>query len=497
MKPVEARGDYVGGTFVPQSPDAADGVIVSVSARDTADEVGRFPWRRDAVDAAVAAAREAQPAWARMPAGQRFEALRRLRDRLTARAEDLARLMCRELGKPLWEARTEAKACAAKVDVTLDEGMALVAPVRPSGLAGGYAFKPHGVLSIIGPFNFPVHLANGHVVPALATGNTVVVKPSEVTPAVGQLYAEIVAEADLPPGVFNLVQGEGPAGAHLAAHPGVDGVLFTGSYDVGRRIQEATLDQPWKVLALELGGKNPALVLEDTDLDKAVHDVLWAAYVTCGQRCSATSRAIVHASIADAFVTRLAEKARKIVVGDPMQDGVFMGPLATEAAREKFLSGVAAGEAEGAETILRAEALDHDPAGWYVTPGIHRIHQIRDASRYQREELFGPDVAVYTVGDLDEAVALANGVDYGLAASVFTKDRARFEHAHARLAFGCINWNAPTCGASSRLPFGGVKKSGNHRPAALFSTLYCAYPVATLEGPAALDTSKLSPGLSW
>ena len=495
MDPVEYLGDYIRGRFV-KAKDP-DGVIVSISARDKTDEVGRFPFRLAAVDEAVQAARRAQGEWAALTLADRIKSLKKIKAALVNREDDLARLITRELGKPLWDARGEARACIAKVDVTIEAGLKLVETVHPEGVSGRYAFKPHGVLGIIGPFNFPVHLSNGHILPALATGNTVILKPSEVTPAAAQLYAEILDDADLPKGVFNLVQGDGTVGSALAGHPGIHGVLFTGSYAVGQKIRKLTFDQPWKTLALEMGGKNPAIVLDDCDLEKAVHDVLWASYVSAGQRCTATSWAIVHKKKVDAFVARLKEKAERVVVGDPLDDGVFMGPLATEAARERFLSGVRDGEAEGAEAILAPRALEHDPDGWYVTPGIHRVHEVRDQSPYQTEELFGPDVAVYSVRDVEEAVALANSVDYGFATSVFTADDKRFEWAFRHLDYGIINKNAPTCGASSKLPFAGIKKSGNFRPAALFSTLYCTYPVATLEGPAHLDPGKVSPGLPW
>ena len=494
MEPMDYRGDYINGRFVPVRDGAGDGVLTSISARDTEEILLRTPYRLAHVEEAVLAAREAQREWAARPLTERMKFLKKLKAQLHNRQEDLALTISREMGKALWEARGEVTACINKVDITLHEGLELVKTVHPEGVPGYYAFKPHGVLAVIGPFNFPVHLANGHIVPALVTGNTVVFKPSEVTPAVGQLYAEILDEADLPRGVFNLVQGDGTVGAALAGHPGLHGVLFTGSYAVGRKIQDLCRDQPWKILALEMGGKNPAIVLDDAPMEKAVRDVAWGAYVTAGQRCSGTSWAIVHRKRVDEFTDRLAERARRLVVGDPLEPGTFMGPVATKAARKKFLDGVASGEREGAEVVVPARQLDPDPPGWYVTPGVHRVHQVREGSYYQSEELFGPDVAVYSVRDLDEAVALANSVEYGLSCSVFTTDEKRFEWAWRRLEYGCINHNAPTCGASSKLPFGGLKKSGNHRPSALFATLYCTHPVATLVGKTEVDPKSESPG---
>lgn len=497
MKPIAYKGDYIRGRFVKVRESDADGQIVSISARDRTDEVARFPYRIAAIDEAVTAARNAQPDWAALSEAQRSKAIRKVKAQLHNHREELADLICRELGKPLWDAHGEVRAAIAKIDVSIKEGLPLVATHEPEGLDGSYHFKPHGVLGIIGPYNFPLHLLNGHVIPALLTGNTVVVKPSSLTPAIGQLYARIVDEADLPRGVFNLVHGSGSqSGNALAGHPGIHGVLFTGSYAVGQQIRKMTFEQPWKILALEMGGKNPAIVLEDCNLEKAVHDVLWAAYVSCGQRCSATSWALVHKKKLKDFLSLLEEKTRQITVGDPMDPNTFMGPIASESARDKFLEGIKAGEAEGAEPILSAGRLAHDPDGWYVTPGIHHVHKVLEGSTYQTEELFGPDVAIYSIRNLEEAVTLANSVEYGLAASVFTADKKKFDWAFQHLEYGCINHNAPTCGASSRLPFGGVKKSGNHRPAALFSAYYCTQPVASLEGQAKLP-DEFSPGLNW
>ena len=348
---------------------------------------------------------------------------------------------------------------------------------------------------MLGPFNFPLHLPNGHVLPALACGNTVVFKPSEIAPHAAELYARCLMEAGVPAGAFNLVQGPGPAGAALAAHAGVDGVLFTGSWAVGQAIQRATLGQT-KLLALEMGGKNAALVLRDADLDKAVYDALFSAFVSAGQRCTAASRLIVEGppERADAVAARIAALASKLSVGHPLDDGIFMGPLASEQALDKFESGI---RAAAAEPVLEPRRLSpRGLRGCYLSPGVHRVLE-RTGSAYEKEELFGPDLAVYHAASLEEAVAIANATDYGLAASVHTASRESFERCLSALECGVINWNAPTVGASGRLPFGGLKRSGNHRPAGLFSALYCAAPVAVLRGEPRLDRAKLAPGVSW
>ena len=503
--------DYIAGRWAPAP--APEGSLDNRSPADWSARLSQHPWAKSQVDRAVEAAREAVR---KVPApGERVALVRRIGAVLKLREDALARAIALDVGKPLWEARTEAQACAAKATITANDGMKLVAPFPASGQAteatasqapGGVQrkrhsiaecrFRPLGVLAVLGPFNFPVHLPNGHILPALACGNAVVFKPSEVAPHSAEVYARCLEEAGVPAGLFNLVQGGAPVGARLAAHEGVDGVLFTGSWSVGQAIAQATLGQT-KLLALEMGGKNAALVLEDADPDKALYDILFSAFVSAGQRCTAASRAILVGppSRADAFAKRVAALAARLSIGHPLDDGVFMGPLASEAALRKFEQGQPQGA--GVETILEARRLSpRGLSGSYVSPSVHRVHQ-RTGSSYEQEELFGPDLAVYAADSVEEAIAIANATPYGLAAGVHTKSRDAFERCLSGLECGVVNWNAPTVGASGRLPFGGLKRSGNHRPAALWSTLYCTSPVAVMSGEPALDRKKLAPGVSW
>lgn len=492
LSQVAALGDYLGGGFVLPRVDAQDGVIERVSPRDFCDLVMRAPVRTASIDEAVARARVAFPRWARSPLAERKGFLLKLRGALTSHADALALAITREVGKPRWEAQAEVQAALAKIDITLADGLSLVSP-REVAAGQRYEFRPLGVAAVLGPFNFPLHLTHGHVVPLLATGNCVVIKGSELTPLVLQLYAQCLHEAGFPAGVVNVLQGGPAQGARLAAHPDVDAVMLTGSARAGQAIKQATLQQPHKLLALELGGRNPAIVLADADLEKASHDVLWGAFVTTGQRCSGTAVALVASELFDAFVATVQAQTAQIVVGDPLQAGVFMGPLISEPARTRYLQALVDAERAGAEVVCPASALEVSPRGAYVTPSIHIVHSPR-GSAYETEELFGPDLAIERIDSLEQAVARANQSPYGLSASVFTRDDAAFGEAFAELRYGCVNQNAPTCGASSRLPFGGTRNSGNHRPAALFSTLYSTYPVASITGPAQLDPATLSPG---
>jgi succinylglutamic semialdehyde dehydrogenase len=487
---VQARGDYVGGRF--RLAAKPDGEIARESPAERGLRVGAFPTSLVAVDEAVAAARGAQPAWARLTVDDRGAALRRLKDAIRARADELAQTVALEVGKAIWEARAEVAGLISKVDVTLEEAAAELEPRRPEGLAGGTEWRPLGVVAVLAPFNLPLHLPHGQIVAALLAGNAVVVKPSELTPATGQLYAEAIDAAGLPPGLFNAVQGGGAAGARLAADPGVDGVLFTGSFATGRRILEATLDQPGKLVALEMGGKNAAVVLRDADLERAAVEIAQGATLTTGQRCTATSRLIVERAVADALCDKISRIFREIRVGHPLVEDTYMGPLVSEPARARYLSALAAADAETAiERVVPGGAIDRSPPGAYVAPSLRRVAR-RDAnSAYQRDELFGPDLAVYAVEDLDEAVALANDTEYGLVQSLFSRSRASWGEFRARARAGVLHWNRATTGASGRLSFGGLGRSGNHRPAGVLMIRACAYPVALLEGE---GRSSLPPG---
>jgi succinylglutamic semialdehyde dehydrogenase len=468
--------------------------IVSFDPARPSVEVARVRVDAGAVDAAVRAARAAFPAWSARSMDERAALLQAWSATCARHAERIAVAIMRETGKVLAEARQEAALLSDKVAVTLEE--------RVRARVTGYEFlanatrtnrcwyRPFGVMTVIGPFNFPAHLPNGHWVPALLAGNTVVFKPSEKAPGVGALLAELMAEAGMPAGVFNLVQGRGDAAAALVEHADVDGVLFTGSWPVGRRIMERNLDRPGRMVALEMGGSNPAIVMDDADLKQAVIECVRCAFITTGQRCTCTRRVVVHRAVAERFIAAFVECARTLTVGaGDAEPAPFMGPLVSRDARDAALAFQAECAARGERVLLESRAPAGD--GWFLTPGVVQ------AARFERttdREVFGPVVRISVAEDLQDAIVQANATDFGLAASIFTQSEANVAAAMAGLRAGCININCGTAGASGKLPFGGLGRSGNLRPAGAAMIDACAYPVATMAEQASAAT--VAPGMT-
>lgn len=498
MGPIEFLGDYIDGKFV--KPDRADGEFKAISPGDLADVISTLEYRYDHISRATKAARAAFPVWARMAPEKRYGYLKRLKEVYIAHTDLIAETIARETGKPLWDSTGEAKAMIAKIDVTIEHSMRLVkeerfANVLP-GVEGVITHQARGVMAVLGPFNFPGHLPNGHIVPAIATGNTVVFKPSELTPMTGQLMAQLFEKAEFPKGVFNLIQGEGETGKRLVADEDVDGVLFTGSYETGLKIKQKTVEQYWKLLALEMGGKNATIVWNDAELNKAIYETTIGAFMSTGQRCSCTSRIILHDSIADKFIDKFYETAKKLTIGH-WKENPFMGPLINAAAVEKYVRFQEIASREGAERLMRGKALDTSHKGYYVTPSICVVDRFREDSVYQKSEIFGPNVAIYRTSDFDEALKINSSTGFGLVTSIFTKQRALYEETLYRGRSGLVNWNRTTNGASSKLPFGGLGKSGNDRPAADSAVQYCTVPVASLEDPTPFDSKAAPPGLTY
>jgi len=488
---VEYRGVYIDGdwhsvaespkSFQTENPYTGDPVM-QVHPADTAE-----------VDKAVEAAHRAFLHWRGLSLAERGEYLQRLKSALIERADDLATAITQEMGKIASEAKTEAAACASKIDLTLGEAAQRVADVYPEGLGGGYyTYRPHGVMAVIGPYNFPIHLANGHIIAALMMGNSVVFKPSSVTPLVAQIYTECVHKAGFPAGVFNLLPMTRQAGDRLVTHPKVRGILFTGSWPVGLHFKRLTLEDPHKILALEMGGKNAVIVADDAHLDQVVAEVVTGAFLTTGQRCTGTSRVICTPRHLAALTERLANAASVVTSTDPNQSDAFMGPLASKGALRTYRRQVEAADKDA--SLVPLVPFREGPGVCGVGASLHRVERYDRDHEYLREEVFGPALTIEGVADLDEAFSRATHSDYGLSFSIFTKSEEAYRRAMIEVPSGIINWNRATNGASGRLPFGGVGKSGNHRPAALMAPEYCSYPVASLRSTYGEFSLKPSPG---
>jgi succinylglutamic semialdehyde dehydrogenase len=479
QQPATAKGNFINGRWSPLAPNDHTLTLRSISPADLEDHIGDFVTSPAVIDSAVRAARGALSSWRRMAQDQRAQHLLRYRDALAARADALTVAISRSVGKPLWEARTEADALVAKVNITLQMTGQLLRDHEPEP-GTLIRHRPVGVCAVLGPFNFPAHLANGHIVPALLSGNTVLFKPSERAPLVGQLLAECFEEAGFAPGVFNLVQGGAAVGQAILEHPLVDGIMFTGSTHVGQHILRVSSEFAGRMIALEMGGNNPIIVLEDANLAYAAREIAFAAYVTAGQRCTAARRVLVHQSVKQEIVERLAYSARQTVVGPPHSSESFLGPVISEQAAVEAL--------EWAQTIAQHSEciVSHkrepglESMGHYLRPGLYCLTDPSFSGTLASREWFSPLLVVQSFEHDEQLIAHANEGRFALAAAVFTKEKARFRQIANELDAGLVNWNRGTVGSSSKLPFGGTKDSGNHRPAGLYSAFYCADPVAEL-----------------
>ena len=436
----------------------------------------------EAVTGALQNARKAFPAWAALPVAARVEAVQRFKAALEARKEALGEVISRETGKPRWEGLAEVGSMIGKVGISIT-AQAERAGEKRSDMPFGQAVlrhRPHGVVAVLGPFNFPGHLPNGHIVPALLAGNTVVFKPSEMTPATGAAMAECWAEAGLPEGVFQILQGGRETGEALLSGD-IDGLLFTGSAKAGAHFRHMFADRPDVILALELGGNNP-LVAWDGDVGEAASVVVQSAFVTTGQRCSCARRLIVPDNkFGTALVEAVDALAGKLVIGawDETPEP-YMGPLISDAAAAGAKAQVEALIGHGAKVIRPFTGIE-GRSDAFVTPAILDVTGVGVPD----EEIFAPVLQVRRVGDFDAALAAANHTRFGLSAGLISADDALWERFIHECRAGVVNRNRPTTGAAGSMPFGGLGDSGNHRPSAYYAADYCAYPVASFEAASA------------
>jgi succinylglutamic semialdehyde dehydrogenase len=443
---------------------------------------GAILWRGPIgdVDTEVDIARGAWAEWASRPLTVRIETMRRFGNVVRSRINDLADRIARETGKPLWEARSEAEAVIDKVDISVAAYNERTAHRRLEGALGvrnALRHKPHGVLAVLGPYNFPAHLPNGHIVPALLAGNAVVLKPSEKAPATAEMLVECYYAAGVPEGVVRLLIGGPAQGKALAAHDGIDGLLFTGSASTGLALSRLYAERIDRILALELGGNNPIVLWNPTDIYAAAVVIAQSAFTTAGQRCTAARRLIVEDAKQEAVLVELGKIVDRIIVGGPHDDPQpFMGPVidnhAADALQESFLGLMM----KGGKPFRRLDRpVDDRP---FLTPAIIDVTDVPDRPDV---ELFGPILQVIRVASFEDAMIEANNTRYGLSASLIGGAPSLYDRFWANMRAGVVNWNRPTNGATSNAPFGGVGFSGNHRPGAFYAADYCAYPVASSE----------------
>lgn len=446
------------------------------------------------VEAAVGAARQAFLAWASRTLEERIAVLEAFAASLKNQADALAQCIGEETGKPLWESATEVTSMVNKIAISVQSYRERTGEKSgPLGDANAVLrHKPHGVVAVFGPYNFPGHLPNGHIVPALLAGNAVVFKPSELTPKVAELTVKCWIEAGLPAGVLNLLQGGRETGIALAANSGIDGLFFTGSSRTGNALHQQFAGRPDKILALEMGGNNPLVVDQVTDVEAAVYTVIQSAFISAGQRCTCARRLLVpKGPWGDAFLERLVDVTRNIDVGAyDQQPAPFMGSVISLHAANALLAAQEQLLADGATALL--EMTQPRATAALLTPGIIDVSEVSDSID---EELFGPLLQVLRYADFDDAIAQANDTQYGLAAGLLSDSEARYKQFWLQSRAGIVNWNKQLTGAASSAPFGGVGASGNHRASAYYAADYCAYPVASLESSSLTLPATLTPGV--
>lgn len=447
------------------------------------------------VNDAFNAAKQLFPKWSLLSLSTRIKHLEAFGQVLADNKNTLIKAISQETGKPLWDSSGEVNAMINKISISIEAYGARCHEVfkkQPQGLSIT-RHKPHGVLAVFGPYNFPGHLPNGHIVPALLAGNTIVFKPSELTPLTAELMLDYWLQSGLPEGVLNLVQGGKEVGKLVAGHPGIDGLLFTGSWQTGSHLAEQFAKFPQKILALEMGGNNPLIISNISNITAAAYLTILSAFLSSGQRCTCARRLILPpGKNIDAFLNKLIKMARSIIVGayDDIPEP-FMGPVISQAAAEKLMEKQNNLLAVGGHSLLAMSPLPRGPA--YLTPGII---DMTHALQRTDEELFGPLLQIIHVKNFQEAIDEANRTAYGLIAGIFTDSEEEYKEFYTQIKAGVINWNVQLTGASSSAPFGGIGKSGNHRPSAFYAADYCAYPIASLENPVLQNPHNAIPGIS-
>lgn len=453
---------------------------------------GNFSNKSD-IKHAVNSANTAYPKWAALSVNQRIKYLDKYAKIIKKNLDVLTNIIAHETGKPLWEAHAEAKTVYNKLHISIDayNERCHIKHFKENSADAFIRFKPFGTAAIIGPFNFPAHLVNGHIIPALIAGNTIVLKPSNLTPFSSEFIVRCIDEAKFPPGVVNLVQGDGETAQNLL-HENIQAVLFTGSFDTGVKINKQFAERPDIILALEMGGNNPLVVDKVKNLDAAVYQAILSAFITAGQRCTCARRLIIPDNkFGRDFLDRFVTVAKNLIIGK--YDAVpepFMGPVIRHSHALEHLKAQSKLLDIGGKPLMTMELLDKKLA--FLSPGIIDMSKV---SNPQDKEIFAPIVQIYKYDSFEHALEIANDTEYGLVAGLFSDNSKNFDRFFFNVKAGLINFNRPTTGSSSKLPFGGVGRSGNFRPSAYYATDYSAYPVSSLEQTSVTMPEKINPGI--
>ncbi len=491
------KGDYVYGSFL--KPEQVDGYINAVNPGDRSDVLGRFPFSARSVDDAVELAAQGAARWRRVGVNERATAVRRFREQLHVAQEPLARLVTRENGKPLWEARQEVTSALRTVDLYLDDGVGLLAPRVVEEIGGRTDYMPRGVVGAVCPYNLPALLSVSHSAAAVLAGNAIVLKPSKFTPGVGQLVAELWDRSKLPRGVFNLVHGSGSViGQRLVGHAGLDALLFAGSHESAREVRRATADRPELPALYQCGGKGIALVLDDAELDRAVYEVIVGAWLSSGQRHNSTARVIVTDAIYDRFAAELARRGQRVRIGYGFEGDTFMGPLISENFRTRFRKYCRTVASKGHTALLEGDA--HEVSGYrgnYVRPGVYEVDW-KNGSPFLNDEPPGPIVLLYRVKGWEEAVTLHNQAQFRMTASVFAAPTSpALAEVREALRTGAVNVNRGTIGQSIRLPAAALGRASNGVAGGTELLRVLTLPRASLTDSRPFDAGNVVPGVGW
>jgi succinylglutamic semialdehyde dehydrogenase len=489
FKIIQSKGQYIQGSWVKGRGNTLESINPAY---------GTLLWQgnnaaEDEIIAASSAAHQALSSWSSLSFEQRAHYTKEFAQQVEKNRAQIAQLIALETGKPLWESQTEVTAVIGKISLSIQAYQERTWPKEtPSADANAcLRFKPQGVVAVLGAFNFPAHLSNGHIVPALLAGNTILYKPSELTPAVAELIMQCWHDSGLPAGVLNCLQGDATCGKALLSQD-IQGVYFTGSYPTGLRIHQQFSQRPEVILALEMGGNNPLVIDEISNLDAAVYQTILSTLITSGQRCTCARRVMIpNSHQGDEFLKRFLKACASVRVSPfDHQPEPFMGPVISHVQALKHLHAQKKLVESGGESLLSMKLLAEYTG--LLSPGVMDMTQV---SNPPDEEIFAPFVQVYRYDDFEQALQLANQTHYGLCAGLLSDNESHYQQFYRSVRAGLINWNRPTTGAASSLPFGGIGLSGNHRPSAFFAADYCSYPVASMEQPLLNTPAQLLPGI--